>query len=91
MSEFHNYQQLSTISSKIRLVVIVTQQDGQPELPASCDLEFAPAFYIHNAEIHLTTLAPLASIRISTLPNLVPNIQVGDPPLFAGCQIATLS
>ncbi|XP_071099780.1 nuclear pore membrane glycoprotein 210-like isoform X2 [Haliotis cracherodii] len=75
MSEFHNYQQLSTISSKIRLVVIVTQQDGQPELPASCDLEFAPAFYIHNAEIHLTNLAPLASIRISTLPNLVPNIQ----------------
>ncbi|XP_067655062.1 nuclear pore membrane glycoprotein 210-like isoform X1 [Haliotis asinina] len=75
VSEFHNYQQLSTISSKIRLVVLVTQQEGQPELPASCDLEFAPAFYIHNAEIHLTTLAPLSSIRISTLPHLVQDMQ----------------
>lgn len=70
-------QQTSTLSSEIILNVIVPQQEGQPEIAAQpMVFDFYPAFFVHNAEVHLTTMTPLSSVRVSTVPSLIGQIEV---------------
>ncbi|KAL5006223.1 hypothetical protein ScPMuIL_015029 [Solemya velum] len=69
-------QQTSTLSSEIILNVIVPQQEGQPEIAAQpMVFDFYPAFFVHNAEVHLTTMTPLSSVRVSTVPSLIGQIE----------------
>lgn len=70
-------QQTSTLNSQIVLNVVVPQQEGQPEILAQpLMFDFNPAFFVHNAEVHLTTMTPLSSVRVSTVPNLIGQIEV---------------
>ena len=70
-------QQVSTLHSSLRLSVVLARSDGQPELHSDTfDFDFLPTFHVHNAELHLSTLSPLGSIRVSTVPQVMETIQV---------------
>ena len=70
-------QEISVLDTSVRLYVTVSPQKGQPELrPAPISLPFLPPIFTHNAEIHLSTLTPLSSLRISAVSSLSDQIQV---------------
>ncbi|XP_071151276.1 nuclear pore membrane glycoprotein 210-like [Mytilus edulis] len=64
-------QQISTMTSNIRLLVRVPFQDGQSEvISESKQFELYPAFFVQTSEIHLSTVAAVYPIRISSIPAL---------------------
>ena len=70
-------QEISVLDTSIRLYVTVLPQKGQPELKSQpISLPFLPPIFTHNAEIHLSTLTPLSSLRISAVSSLSDQIQV---------------
>lgn len=70
-------QAVSTLLSELDLTVILPRMDGQHEVRSELTrLDLLPAFHVYNAELHLTTLSPLAAIRVSTLPKVMAHIKV---------------
>ena len=70
-------QDISVLETKLRLLVSVLPQTNQPEVKSfPLSLPFLPPFYTHNAEIHVSTLTPLSSLRISSVAALAGEIQV---------------
>ena len=70
-------QDISVLETKLRLFVSVLPQTNQPEVKSfALSLPFLPPFYTHNAEIHVSTLTPLSSLRISSVAALAGEIQV---------------
>ncbi|XP_063400570.1 nuclear pore membrane glycoprotein 210-like [Mytilus trossulus] len=64
-------QQISTMTSNIRLLVRVPFQDGQSEVISETkQFELYPAFFVQTSEIHLSTVAAVYPIRISSIPTL---------------------
>ncbi|VDI43866.1 nuclear pore complex protein Nup210, partial [Mytilus galloprovincialis] len=64
-------QQISTMTSNIRLLVRVPFQDGQSEVISETkQFELYPAFFVQTSEIHLSTVAAVYPIRISSIPAL---------------------
>ncbi|CAG5123932.1 unnamed protein product, partial [Candidula unifasciata] len=81
----HHSQLVATLDTSFVLSVRVPSSAGQPEvLSQPLILEFLPAFYVHNAEVHLSTVSPLSSIRISSSAKVISDIQVvvTDPNLI---------
>ncbi|KAK3103291.1 hypothetical protein FSP39_018237 [Pinctada imbricata] len=69
-------QQISTLNTNIILKANVPAQEGQSEVTLSpVVFPFLPAFYVHNAEVSLTTISPLTTIRVSSVPDLASCIQ----------------
>ncbi|CAC5367420.1 NUP210 [Mytilus coruscus] len=69
-------QQISTMTSNIRLLVRIPFQDGQSEvISESKQFEIYPAFFVQTSEIHLSTVAAVYPIKISTIPALAGNIK----------------
>ncbi|KAL3841492.1 hypothetical protein ACJMK2_019630 [Sinanodonta woodiana] len=70
-------QQLSVLESVLSLYVKVKAKEGQTEIVSvPHSMKFLPSMYIHNAELHLSTVSTVSSIRISTIPDLFQHIQV---------------
>ncbi|KAK3608986.1 hypothetical protein CHS0354_020538 [Potamilus streckersoni] len=70
-------QQLSVLESVLGLYVKVKAKVGQTELVSvPHNMKFLPSMYIHNAEVHLSTVSTVSTIRISTIPDLFQHIQV---------------
>ena len=75
-------QQISTMEVKLHLSVTVQPMKLQAQIEAApLILSFLPPFFTHNAEIHVSTLTPLSSVRISTIPELSETIQVFNSSL----------
>ena len=70
-------QVISTLSVSVELQVHVPAVEGQAEVtPSPVVFPFLPAFYVHNTEISVTTVSPLTTVRVSTIPDLASCIQV---------------
>ncbi|BFZ03901.1 hypothetical protein BsWGS_06940 [Bradybaena similaris] len=81
----HLSQLVATLDTSFVLSVRVPPSAGQPEVVSQAlTLDFLPAFYVHNAEVHLSTVSPLSSIRISSSAKVISDIQVvvTDPNLI---------
>ncbi|XP_041366942.1 nuclear pore membrane glycoprotein 210-like [Gigantopelta aegis] len=68
---------MSTLNTQVHLKATVFNQGEQPQvesLPVTVD--FYPAFYVHNEDVKLTTIAPLSSIRVSTLSSQAESIEI---------------
>lgn len=73
----HLSQLVATLDTSFVLSVRVPPSTGQPEVVSQAlILDFLPAFYVHNAEVHLSTVSPLSSIRISSSAKVISDIQV---------------
>ena len=71
-------QQISTTAVDLQLSVLVPGMENQPTVMAPVKkYQYLPPFYVHNAEVSLSTASPLSSIRVSTIPDLSSCIQVG--------------
>ncbi|XP_021353376.1 nuclear pore membrane glycoprotein 210-like isoform X2 [Mizuhopecten yessoensis] len=78
-------QQISTLNVDVALSVGVASREGQPEVMAQQHVfSFLPSFYIHQSEVHLSTLNQLSSIRVSTVSSLTDCIEVfvSDPSIL---------
>ena len=70
-------QTAATLFSALDLTVTLPRLDGQHEVRSDItELDLLPAFHVYNTELHLTTLSPLASIRVATLPKVMEHIKV---------------
>lgn len=68
---------IATLDISLLLSAKVTTVLGQPEIVSTpLTLDFLPAFYVHNTEVHLTTVSPLSSIRVSSSSKVIQDIQV---------------
>lgn len=66
-------------SADVTVVVMATvfSMKGQTEVRSVPLLvPFLPPFYLHNAEIHVSTLTPVSSVRVSSSPKLADQVQV---------------
>ncbi|XP_022313260.2 nuclear pore membrane glycoprotein 210-like [Crassostrea virginica] len=69
-------QQISTTAVDLQLSVLVPGMENQPTVMAPIKkYQYLPPFYVHNAEVSLSTSSPLSSIRVSTIPDLSSCIQ----------------
>ena len=77
MTTSTSHQVISTLSVSVELQVHVPAVEGQSEVtPSPVVFPFLPAFYVHNTEISVTTVSPLTTVRVSTIPDLASCIQV---------------
>ncbi|XP_052218938.1 nuclear pore membrane glycoprotein 210-like isoform X2 [Dreissena polymorpha] len=78
-------QQLSTVDVSLAVSATVTMVKGQAEVTASpLTITFLPPFHVLNAEIHVSTVTPIASIRVSCTAKLGGQLQVivSDPSIL---------
>ncbi|WAR01840.1 PO210-like protein, partial [Mya arenaria] len=76
---------ISTAEISVVVTATVTEFKGQREVKAKpLSLPFLPPFHIHNTEIHVSTLTPLSSVRVSTNVKMASQIQVvvSDPSIL---------
>lgn len=77
LSTLQTRQHVSNLESNVELVVTLPHMEGQQEVQSdTLTLDLVPAFFVYNTELHLTTLSPLGSIRVTTLPKVLETIQV---------------
>jgi hypothetical protein len=73
----HTSQLIATLDTSLVLSARVPPSLGQAEVVSNqLVLDLLPAFYVNNTEIHLTTVSPLSSIRISSSAKVISDIQV---------------
>ncbi|XP_055899109.1 nuclear pore membrane glycoprotein 210-like [Biomphalaria glabrata] len=78
----NSIQRLAVFESNITLSVRVLSSPGQPEVfSAPLTLNFIPAFYVHNAELLLTTSSPQALLKVSAAAKVVPDIEISTSDL----------
>ncbi|XP_053384665.1 nuclear pore membrane glycoprotein 210-like [Mercenaria mercenaria] len=78
-------QQMSSADMTVVVTVTVFPIKGQEEVRSVPLLvPFLPPFYVHNSEIHVSTLTPLSSVRISTSSKLADQVKVvvSDPSIL---------
>ncbi|XP_070200007.1 nuclear pore membrane glycoprotein 210-like [Littorina saxatilis] len=80
----HTLQSVATLQSGVELQITLPGMAGQHEVQSDvASLDLLPAFHVYNAELHLTTMSPLGSIRVATVTRVMEHIQVtaSDPTL----------
>ncbi|GFS06170.1 nuclear pore membrane glycoprotein 210-like [Elysia marginata] len=72
-------QMVATLESNLQLTARVSHLSvpGQQEVSSEpLDLEFVPAFYVHNPELHVSTAWPVGSVRVSAAQNIIQDLEV---------------
>lgn len=65
------------VDVKVIVMATIIATKGQGEVKAEpLVVQYLPPFYVYNTEIHVSTLSPVSSVRISTSPALAEQIQV---------------
>ncbi|XP_060082895.1 nuclear pore membrane glycoprotein 210-like [Ylistrum balloti] len=78
-------QQISTLNVDLTLSVGVASREGQRQvMPQQLIFSFLPSFFIHQSEVHLSTINQLSSVRVSTTSRLMDCIEVyvSDPSIL---------
>ncbi|KAL4239760.1 hypothetical protein ACF0H5_000563 [Mactra antiquata] len=78
-------QQISTVDISAVVMVTILPVQGQVEVKSvPLMIPIVPPFYVHNAEIHVSTLTPLSNVRLSVSSKFSDQIQVvvSDPSIL---------
>lgn len=79
MTTYASSQQLSSLAAKIILTVTVPRGEGQLEVTAPpASFNFLPAFHVHSADLHLSTVSTQGFIRVTANGNVADCIHVRD-------------
>lgn len=74
---------ISTLDTSILLQVSVPAREHQPQItPSTLSLPFLPAFHVITAELLLSNLLRLSSIKVSAIPKIRNEIKVGHYQLI---------
>lgn len=69
--------QVSTADITVVVTATVMATQGQGEVRAEpLTVQYVPPFYVYNTEIHVSTLSPVSSVRLSTTTALASQVQV---------------
>ncbi|GFN96241.1 nuclear pore membrane glycoprotein 210-like [Plakobranchus ocellatus] len=72
-------QLAASLESNLKLTARVHESSspGQREVSSEAmELDFLPAFYVHNPELHLSTAWPVASVRVTATRSVIENLQI---------------